>query len=94
MPGRAGSFLGDKGNNGGLAQLGEHLLCKQGVVGSIPSSSTTLFEVLAKRDFVPLARLRDNQRLSWRVCSLVEWLVVLPRGKGRGVVIQELISKP
>jgi hypothetical protein len=29
---------------GGLAQLGEHLLCKQGVVGSIPSSSTkTLF---------------------------------------------------
>ena len=27
---------------GGLAQLGEHLLCKQGVVGSIPSSSTTV----------------------------------------------------
>ena len=26
--------------NGGLAQLGEHLLCKQGVVGSIPSTST------------------------------------------------------
>jgi len=26
--------------DGGLAQLGEHLLCKQGVVGSIPSSST------------------------------------------------------
>lgn len=26
--------------NGGLAQLGEHLLCKQRVVGSIPSSST------------------------------------------------------
>src|SRR6185312_16697135 len=24
----------------GLAQLGEHLLCKQGVVGSIPTSST------------------------------------------------------
>ncbi len=29
------------GFRGGLAQLGEHLLCKQGVVGSIPSSSTT-----------------------------------------------------
>ena len=28
---------------GGLAQLGEHLLCKQGVVGSIPSSSTNNF---------------------------------------------------
>ena len=27
-------------DRGGLAQLGEHLLCKQGVVGSIPSSST------------------------------------------------------
>ena len=29
-----------KRNPGGLAQLGEHLLCKQGVDGSIPSSST------------------------------------------------------
>ena len=27
---------------GAVAQLGEHLLCKQGVVGSIPSSSTRL----------------------------------------------------
>lgn len=26
--------------NGGIAQLGEHLLCKQGVVGSNPSAST------------------------------------------------------
>ena len=34
-----GSTSGDK-DPGGLAQLGEHLLCKQGVVGSIPSSST------------------------------------------------------
>ena len=25
---------------GGVAQLGEHLLCKQGVVGSIPVTST------------------------------------------------------
>ncbi len=30
----------DPPEHGGLAQLGEHLLCKQGVVGSIPSSST------------------------------------------------------
>ena len=29
-----------RGSNGAIAQLGEHLLCKQGVVGSIPSSST------------------------------------------------------
>jgi hypothetical protein len=27
-------------STGGIAQLGEHLLCKQGVVGSIPSAST------------------------------------------------------
>lgn len=26
--------------SGALAQLGEHLLCKQGVVGSIPTGST------------------------------------------------------
>ena len=25
---------------GGIAQLGEHLLCKQGVIGSIPFTST------------------------------------------------------
>ena len=29
-----------KEENGGLAQLGEHLLCKQGVKGSIPLIST------------------------------------------------------
>ena len=34
---------------GGLAQLGEHLLCKQGVVGSIPSSSTTIDVWVIKR---------------------------------------------
>jgi hypothetical protein len=27
------------GNDGAIAQLGEHLLCKQGVVGSIPTGS-------------------------------------------------------
>ena len=31
-------------NAGAVAQLGEHLLCKQGVVGSIPSSSTNVRE--------------------------------------------------
>ena len=30
-----------KEKNGGIAQLGEHLLCKQGVSGSIPLISTT-----------------------------------------------------
>ena len=29
------------GHRGGVAQLGEHLLCKQGVIGSNPFISTT-----------------------------------------------------
>ena len=28
------------GHRGGVAQLGEHLLCKQGVIGSNPFTST------------------------------------------------------
>jgi hypothetical protein len=32
---------------GRVAQLGEHLLCKQGVTGSIPVTSTNLFNGLA-----------------------------------------------
>jgi hypothetical protein len=31
-----------KTSNGAIAQLGEHLLCKQGVGGSIPPGSTIL----------------------------------------------------
>ncbi len=34
---------------GAVAQLGEHLLCKQGVVGSIPSGSTIWFIIIVKR---------------------------------------------
>jgi hypothetical protein len=30
-------------NDGRVAQLGEHLLCKQGVTGSIPVTSTNFF---------------------------------------------------
>ena|SRR6266571_6881853 len=33
-------FCPASAENGAVAQLGEHLLCKQGVVGSIPISST------------------------------------------------------
>jgi hypothetical protein len=31
---------GCQASDGAIAQLGEHLLCKQGVVGSIPTGST------------------------------------------------------
>ena len=47
MPGRRWRFLAPDPWllipdpwNGGVAQLGEHLLCKQGVVGSSPITST------------------------------------------------------
>ena len=30
-------------DTGGVAQLGEHLLCKQGVIGSIPFTSTKIW---------------------------------------------------
>jgi hypothetical protein len=33
---------------GAIAQLGEHLLCKQGVVGSIPTGSTRFADPSAK----------------------------------------------
>ncbi len=35
--------------NGAVAQLGEHLLCKQGVAGSIPVSSTKIVVQLVSR---------------------------------------------
>ena len=47
---------------GAVAQLGEHLLCKQGVVGSIPSSSTSF---PGKNDY----RLRERVQRSSVVSS-------------------------
>jgi hypothetical protein len=62
--------------DGGLAQLGEHLLCKQGVVGSIPSSSTIL-DVANKRHG------KKSEASVWQLnacfwffnwnCSLTKW---------------------
>jgi hypothetical protein len=44
--------------NGRVAQLGEHLLCKQGVAGSIPATSTNfLFAFIELAAFVCLASL-------------------------------------
>ena len=50
--------------SGGLAQLGEHLLCKQGVVGSIPSSSTNTFT--------------DNLSLNTKAVSQETVLLLIP----------------
>ena len=37
-----GESCGCAPNFGAIAQLGEHLLCKQGVAGSIPAGSTSV----------------------------------------------------
>ena len=51
-------LLGDMNVNNILAQLGEHLLCKQRVVGSIPSSSTNLTRALKREDGSCLLRVQ------------------------------------
>ena len=48
---------------GGVAQLGEHLPCKQGVMGSNPIISTHLLGVL-KRDEKDTVSLRESKQSS------------------------------
>ena len=58
--------------DGAVAQLGEHLLCKQGVSGSIPLSSTIFLRsrVSGPSD-LPSARAPNDRRrataLYWRI---------------------------
>jgi hypothetical protein len=40
-------------SGGRVAQLGEHLLCKQGVAGSIPATSTNPFDCQGFTELVP-----------------------------------------
>lgn len=69
---------------GAVAQLGEHLLCKQGVSGSIPLSSTNALLVSRERDIsfeevkVCTSHMRCacsakivKRRLIWRLPGLV-----------------------
>ena len=51
---------------GALAQLGEHLLCKQGVTGSIPVGSTSLFS--RDEDQIFAASAAD----AWGCCPLFD----------------------
>ncbi len=46
---------------GGVAQLGEHLLCKQGVIGSIPFTSISGLRV----GMAYWLRLRAGEKLVW-----------------------------
>jgi hypothetical protein len=49
---------------GGVAQLGEHLLCKQGVVGSIPIVSTI---VHGHGSMGMVSPERVSQAVSWNI---------------------------
>ena len=56
----------DQSSNGGIAQLGERLLCKQEVVGSIPSASTINLEhapELAQSSFFDIVYLKRSESL-------------------------------
>ena len=65
--------------NGALAQLGEHLLCKQGVIGSIPIRSTktkahgmeTFLNALI--DFFRWSKLDSSEK----TLCVVAWVVTL-----------------
>ena len=70
--------------NGGVAQLGEHLLCKQGVIGSIPFTSTTFQEVRSEGTVVCLGfcLLGRRYRLFFNKQEEVRFIV---RGQPRGM---------
>jgi hypothetical protein len=53
---------------GAVAQLGEHLLCKQGVSGSIPLSSTNAFWCRESATY-PLKKNKFARRDSVCACS-------------------------
>ena len=46
---------------GGLAQLGEHLLCTQGVVGSSPIISTIINQILSKCSLITTQRRKKKR---------------------------------
>src|SRR3954463_4150403 len=56
VSGRRSEITPTESSNGGIAQLGERLLCKQEVVGSIPSASTINSENSSFFDIVYLKR--------------------------------------
>lgn len=68
-------FLSTRRLSGAVAQLGERLLCKQDVVGSIPSGSTNARSRRDRRFNHPLARLakRDPQDRRGAIARLLRW---------------------
>ena len=50
---------------GAVAQLGEHLLCKQGVSGSIPLVSTTALRAVKAGDLKDILGKKTNCGTIW-----------------------------
>ena len=78
IPASTGPALRSFSVGGGIAQLGERLLCKQEVVGSIPSASTIDIELRAasrRRSFFDIVHRKRSESLNFRALS--------PRQSGR-----------
>ena len=73
MKASARSDLSSRLTLGAIAQLGERLLCKQEVVGSIPSGSTSRVAVARPR------ALRSRRELRQAIDRLVRKLIFSPR---------------
>ena len=61
---------------GALAQLGEHLLCKQGVTGSIPVRSTPLHALRFGLDRGAWSSGTGYGRLQLRLGSAAAWVAI------------------
>ena len=59
---------GSNDTYGAIAQLGEHLLCKQGVDGSIPSGSTNSISLLTR--VYSIGIYVDSSLKIWKVVYL------------------------
>ena len=60
----------DPPSSGGVAQLGEHLLCKQGVIGSIPFTSTSFHVSRLKRRMHALCIVRFDRQIGCRSLTI------------------------
>ena len=72
--------------DGAVAQLGEHLLCKQGVVGSIPSSSTRIRQYGSNRTWQHLSVAVQDSGQRWRLQPVgsVESCSLFNNSEGKG----------
>ena len=74
--------------HGAIAQLGEHLLCTQGVIGSIPFSSTN--RTVAQRKMKIMLRSGKEVSLKrWALSLLFRGILKMPFFNNQQAEIQE-----